>query len=163
MGPSAVLSVCMPNFLFLSLYFTWALIRARLRGRTKVTDFAAIRRLSQQTAAFRRFTPSPEFQAGNCTILVAPYCAILRDYLSDTPLLRAMWFLVSQHGQLGAIPPPPFLSISPLESMRSGGPIPRPAAKRGIIRERQRGTRNVLFPQGVQTVLQIPALQGPKP
>ena len=38
--------------------------------------------------------------------LVAPYCAIPRDYLSDTPLLRAMGFLVSQHGQLGAIPPP---------------------------------------------------------
>ena len=39
--------------------------------------------------------------------LVAPYCAIPRDYLSDTPLLRAMGFLASQHGQLGAIPPPP--------------------------------------------------------
>ena len=37
---------------------------------------------------------------------MAPYCAIPRDYLSDTPLLRAM------HGQLGAIPPPPFLSVS---------------------------------------------------
>ena len=40
-------------------------------------------------------------------VLVAPYCAIPRDYLSDTRLLRAMGFLVSQHGQLGAIPPPP--------------------------------------------------------
>ena len=30
------------------------------------------------------------------------------------PSLRAMGFLVSQHGQLGAIPPPPFLSVSPL-------------------------------------------------
>ena len=58
--------------------------------------------------------------------LVAPYCAIPRDYLSDTPLLCAMGFLVSQHGQLGAIPPPPFLSVSPLESMRSGGAIPPP-------------------------------------
>ena len=58
--------------------------------------------------------------------LVAPYCAIPRDYLSDTPLLRAMGFLVSQHGQLGAIPPPPFLSVSLLESMRSGGAIPPP-------------------------------------
>ena len=48
------------------------------------------------------------------TPLVAPYCAIPRDYLSDTPLLRAMGFLVSQRGQLGAIPPPPFLSVSPL-------------------------------------------------
>ena len=62
---------------------------------------------------------------------MAPYCAILRDYLSDTPLLRAMGFLVSQHGQLGAIPPPRFQSISPLESMRSGGAIP-PPLKRGI-------------------------------
>ena len=33
---------------------------------------------------------------------------------------------VSQHGQLGAIPPPPFLSIFLLESMRSGGAIPPP-------------------------------------
>ena len=47
------------------------------------------------------------------TLLVAPYCAIPRDYLSDTPLLRAMGFLVSQHGQMGAIPPPPFVSVSP--------------------------------------------------
>ena len=39
-----------------------------------------------------------------------------------------MGFLVSQHGHLGAIPPPPFLSVSPraLESMRSGGAIPPP-------------------------------------
>ena len=29
-----------------------------------------------------------------------------------------MGFLVSQHGQLGAIPPPPFLSVSPFESIR---------------------------------------------
>ena len=41
-----------------------------------------------------------------------------------------MGFLVSQHGELGAIPPPPFLSVSPLESMRSGGAIP--PLKRGI-------------------------------
>ena len=48
------------------------------------------------------------------------------------PLLRAiMGFLVSQHGKLGAIPPPPFPSISPLESMQSGGAIP-PPLKRGI-------------------------------
>ena len=46
-------------------------------------------------------------------LLVAPYCAIPRDSLSDTPLFRAMGFLVSQHGQLGAIPLPPFLSVSP--------------------------------------------------
>ena len=62
--------------------------------------------------------------------LVAPYRAIPRDYLSDTPLLRAMGFLVSQHGQKGAIPPPPFLTVSPFESMRNGGAIP--PLKRGI-------------------------------
>ena len=45
---------------------------------------------------------------------MAPYCAIPRDYLSDTPLLRAMGLLVSQHGQLGAIPPPPFSQRFPL-------------------------------------------------
>ena len=61
---------------------------------------------------------------------MAPYRAIPRDYLSDTPPLRAMGFLVSQHGQLGAIPPPHFLNVSLLESMRSGGAIP--PLKRGI-------------------------------
>ena len=58
---------------------------------------------------------------------MAPYCAIPRDYLSDTPLLRAMGFLVSQHSQLGAIPPPPFLSISPLgEHAKWGCDTPPP-------------------------------------
>ena len=37
-----------------------------------------------------------------------------------------MGFLVFQHGQLGAIPPPPFLSVSPLEYKRSRGAIPPP-------------------------------------
>ena len=59
-------------------------------------------------------------------------CKSLRDYLSDIPLLRAMGLLVSQHGQLGAIPPRPFLSVSPMGSMRSGGAIPPPPPKRGI-------------------------------
>ena len=64
---------------------------------------------------------------GPCEGLVAPYCAIPRDYLQRyPPSLRAVGFLVSRHGQLGAIPPPPFLSISPLESMQSGGAIPLP-------------------------------------
>ena len=61
---------------------------------------------------------------------MAPYCAIPRDYLSDTPLLRAMGFLVSRFGQLGAIPHPLFLGVSPWESMRSGGAIP--PLRRGI-------------------------------
>ena len=33
-------------------------------------------------------------------------------------VLRAMGVLVSQYGRLGAIPPPPFLSVSPFESIR---------------------------------------------
>ena len=44
--------------------------------------------------------------------LVAPDCAIPRDYLSDAPYC-ALGFLLSQHGQLGATPPAPFLSVSP--------------------------------------------------
>ena len=55
-----------------------------------------------------------EFEIFVFRTLVAPCCAIPRDYLSDTPLLRAMGFLVSQYGQLGATPPPPFLSVFPL-------------------------------------------------
>ena len=46
---------------------------------------------------------------------------VLRDTprRSAIPPYRALWgFLMSQHGQLGAIPPPPFLSVSALESMR---------------------------------------------
>ena len=54
-----------------------------------------------------------------------------RNYLNDTPLLRTMGFLVSQHGQLGAIPPPLFLSVSPLESMRSKR-CDSPPLKKGI-------------------------------
>ena len=41
-----------------------------------------------------------------------------------------MGFLMSQHGHLGAISPAPFLSVSSLESMRSGGAIPPPPQKR---------------------------------
>ena len=79
----------------------------------------------------RDIPPPPRWQRERCDRgLVAPYCAIPRDYLSDTPLLRAMGFLLSQHDQVGAIPPPPFVSVSPLESMRSGGAIP--PLKRGI-------------------------------
>ena len=61
---------------------------------------------------------------------------VLRDTArlsQQYPLLRAMGFLVSQHGQVGAIPPPPFLSVSPLKSMRSGGAIPPPPPHKGGI------------------------------
>ena len=36
------------------------------------------------------------------------------------PVLRAMVFLASQHGQLGAIPPPPFLSVPPCRACEVG-------------------------------------------
>ena len=74
-------------------------------------------------ALFFVFLRSTEFLSG----------PVLRDTtrLSQryTPIAR-YGVLVSQHGQLGAIPPPPFLSVSPLESMRSGGAIL--PLKRGI-------------------------------
>ena len=50
-----------------------------------------------------------------------------QETISAIPPYCALWgFWVSQPGQLGAMPPPPFLSVSPLESMRSGGAIPAP-------------------------------------
>ena len=75
---------------------------------------------------------APEAPAESAS-LVAPYCAIPQDYLRDTPLLRAMGFSMSQHGQLGAIPPPPFLRASPFKSMRSGGAIPPPPRQKGYL------------------------------
>ena len=71
--------------------------------------------ISSACLAARQLSPFPnnslEFPISD---LVALYCAMPRDYLSDTSLLRAMGFLVSQHGQLGAIPPPPFSERFPL-------------------------------------------------
>ena len=56
-----------------------------------------------------------------------PRIARYRETISAIAPYCALWgFLVSQHGQLGAIPPPPFLGVSPSESMRSGGAIPPP-------------------------------------
>ena len=88
---------------------------------------------SSRVTSFRK--PLQDPYKTRYTPLVAPYCAIPRDYLSDTPLLRAMGFLVSQHGQLGAIPPPPFLGVSPLESMRSGGAIPLKGVSQRYLRD----------------------------
>ena len=64
--------------------------------------------LQNKARGFQKFYVIFSYVPFLLPILVAPYCAIPRDYLSDTPLLRAMGFLMSQHGQLGAIPPPPF-------------------------------------------------------
>ena len=103
----------------------------RLASSTLGENQKAAAKLQQANSANR-------FENG----LVAFYCAIPRDYLSDTPLLRAMGFLVPQHGQFGAIPPPPFLSVSPLESMRSGGAI---LPTKGVS---QRYLRDTLRKQG---------------
>ena len=43
-----------------------------------------------------------------------------------------MGFWVSQHGQLGAIPPPPLLSVSPSESIREVEVRYPPPLKSGI-------------------------------
>ena len=72
---------------------------------------------------------SQKNQAGH---RVAPYCAILRDYLSDTPLLRATGFVTSQHGQSGVIPPPHFLSVSPWRAHDVEVRYPPPSHKRDI-------------------------------
>ena len=72
-------------------------------------------------------------------LVLSRYQKIPRDYLSDTPLLRAMGFLVSQHGQLGAIPLPPFLSVSPLESIREVE-VRYPPASKGVSQRYLRDT-----------------------
>ena len=46
--------------------------------------------------------------------LVAPYCAIPRDYLSDTPLLRAMGFFGVSTWPIGCDTPAPFSEHFPL-------------------------------------------------
>ena len=45
---------------------------------------------------------------------MAPYCAIPRDYLSDTPLLRAMGFLGVSTWPIGCDTPSPFSEVFPL-------------------------------------------------
>ena len=105
--------------------------------------FLSCRRLMAVNSLLAKITLLEKPANWTHLILVAPYCAIPRDYLSDTPLLRAMGFLVSQHGQLGAIPPPPFLSVFPLESMQSGGAIPPPPPK-GVS---QRYVRDIILKQ----------------
>ena len=67
-----------------------------------------------------------EFTRRTAIVLSGPVSRDTARLSQRYPLLRAMGFLVSQHGQLGAIPPPPSLSVSQLESMRSGGAIPPP-------------------------------------
>ena len=107
-----------------STIFNWTFWPRSTQGKFCLEARAFAANLSRERA-------NPALLVRACFPLVAPYCAIPRDYLSDTPLLRAMGFLVSQHGQLGAIPPPPFQSISPLESIREVE-VRYPPLKRGI-------------------------------
>ena len=64
------------------------------------------------------FTPSPlggiiSIVGGTFVHLVAPYCAIPRDYLSDTPLLRAMGVFGVSTWRIGCDTPSPFSECSP--------------------------------------------------
>ena len=83
------------------------------RGRVLPRVKSCLQKLlcEEKKPVLRRRVRAPKVREKKGTYLVAPYCAIPRDYLSDTPLLPAMGFLVSQHGQLGAIPPAPFESF----------------------------------------------------
>ena len=56
----------------------------------------------------------------------------VQDYLSDTPLLRAMGFLVSQHGQLAAISPSAFSELFPLGEHAKWRCDTPPPQRRGI-------------------------------
>ena len=91
----------------------------------------------------RKWPAKPRCEA---TTLVAPvYCSIPRDYLSDTPLLCAMGFLVSQHGQLGAIPPPPFWALPPWRACEVEVQYSPPPPPKGVS---QRYWRDTLWKQG---------------
>ena len=78
-------------------------------------------------------------------------CSLSGPVLRDTarlsqryPPIARYGFLVSQHDQLGAIPPTPFLSVSPLESMRSRG-CDTPPPSKGVS---QRYWRDTTWKQG---------------
>ena len=50
--------------------------------------------------------------------LVAPFCAIPRDYLSDNPPIARYGVFGVSAWPIACDTPPPFLSVSPLESIR---------------------------------------------
>ena len=63
----------------------------------------------------RKKCRSQKIQGQKYRALVAPCCAIPRDYLSDTPPYCALWgFWCPQHGQLGCDTPSPFSERFPL-------------------------------------------------
>ena len=75
--------------------------------------------------------------------LVAPHCAIVS---AIPPILRAMGSFVSPHSQLGATPPPPFLSVCPLESRRSGGAIPPHKRANTCARSSENKAKRMRYP-----------------
>ena len=71
---------------------------------------------------------------------MAPYCAIPRDYLSDTPPIARYGVLGVSTWPIVCDAPSPFLSVSPLDSMRSGGAIPPPPPTKGVSQRYLRDT-----------------------
>ena len=57
---------------------------------------------------------------------MAPYCALTRDYLSDTTHIACYWGFRCLNMANWVRYPPPFSERFPLKSMRSGGAIPSP-------------------------------------
>ena len=73
--------------------------------------------------------------------LVAPYWAIPRDYLSDTPLLRAMGFFGVSTLPIGCDTPSPFSEHFPLgEHAKSRCDIPGGGAQEGSLERYLRDT-----------------------
>ena len=72
--------------------------------------------------------------------LVPLYCAIPRDYLSDTPYCALWGFECLNMANWVRYPLPPFLSVSPLESLRSGGAIPPLKRAKGVSQRFLRDT-----------------------
>ena len=99
---------------------------SRNASGTRTTTTYALRIFRGHFFCLNRTGPELSLHAHQChhpRMLSGP---VLRNTARLFQRYPPMGFLVSQHGQLGAIPPPPFLSVSPLESMRSGGAIPPP-------------------------------------
>ena len=78
-------------------------------SRIVIECFRGRHRGGRNFTSFGRFS-GPFFRAVN---LVAPYCAIPRDYLSDAPLLHAMVFFGVSTWPSGCDTLSPFLSVSP--------------------------------------------------
>ena len=98
---------------------------AGCKASTRTSRAAASLSTSQVLGSMRSlYTINTQIRCFLMVPLVAPSCAIPRDYLSDTSLLRVMGFFGVSTWPIGCDTPSLFLSVSPLQSMRSGGSIP---------------------------------------